>query len=263
MLMMCWLYCIPFVKGVLFGVAPLVFLFSLYVLKRGIRQARPGLRQFAFILMFAALLKLTILDAYLLRGELACAFGRCGDAAAMKMAQGAGLALLALGGFFLFNLYRSFAADRRQRQITPKEARLSFWANLSLVLVIALILWLAAPWVGYLTIGRAPAFFTEMQWQYLAVLNVFALLIGFWKLEDCNRPHKLGDKARRSYEVQVWTAKDTLWVSAALFFIAIAFSYASSDALSASEPRQGSHFQVNFKDISLDAMGGGFARPKR
>ena len=259
MLMMCWFYCIPFAKGFFFASAPLTLLFSLFVLKRGIRQSRAGLRQFAFLLMFIALLKMFTLDIYLLRDYLLCTFEKCHDTGFFKTVQGAGLIALVLGGLFLFNLYRNFAQDRRQKATTPEQVHLSFWANFSIMLVMLLILWLAAPWAGYLTVGHVPNFFRKVPWQHLAILNVLVLLLGFWKLEDCIWIYNPRDKIKKSHQINVWTAKDTLWVSVVLFVIALAFSYASNDVLSEAMPEKGGHLQLDLDNIDLSTpLGQGF-----
>jgi hypothetical protein len=263
MLMMCWFYCIPFAKGFFFALAPLTFLLALFVLKRGIRQSRKGLRQFAFVLMFLAFLKLCTVDIYLLREYVMCAVDKCHDTGFFQKVQGAGLVVLVLFSLFLFNLYRSFAQDRRQKSVTPEQVHLSLWANLSIMLVMLLIFWLAAPWVGYLTVGHMPDFFMQVPWQNLAMLNVFVLLIGFWKLEDCLWGYQSTEKTKKQHQINVWTAKDTLWVSVALLVITLAFSYASNDVLSTAMPQQSAHFELDLDKINLeDIFGGGFKRPE-
>src|ERR1035437_2582088 len=111
MLMMCWFYCIPFAKGFFFASGLLLLLFSLFVLKRGIRQSRSGLRQFAFMLMFLAILKMCTVDIYLLREYLLFTFDKGHDTGFFKKVQGGGLIALVVCSLFLFNLYRSFAQD--------------------------------------------------------------------------------------------------------------------------------------------------------
>ncbi len=256
MLMMCWFYCIPFAKGFFFASGLLTFVLSLFVLKRGIRQSRAGLRQFAFLLMFISLLKICTVDIYLLREYLLCAFSKCHDTGFFQMVQGGGLALLVLCSLLLFNVYRGFAQDHRQKEITPEQVHLSFWANLSICLVMLLIFWLAAPWAGYLTVGHVPELFMTVPWQNLAMLIVCVLLVGFWKLEDCLWGYQsAADKTKKQYRINVWTAKDTLWVSVILFAIALAFSYASNDVLSVAMPQQtGSHFSIDFDKVNFDSM---------
>ena len=139
MLMMCWFYCIPLAKGIFFASSPLLILFSMFVLKRGVRQSRLGLRQFSFLLMFVAMLKMFTLDIYLSRYYILCAFSACNDTGLFKAIQGGGLLALVLGSLFLFNLYRSFAQNRPQKEVTPEQVNLSFWANLSISLVVLLI----------------------------------------------------------------------------------------------------------------------------
>ena len=75
MLMMCWFYGVPFIKGLFFTSSLLLLLFSVFALKRGVRQSRSTLRDVAFFLMFIALLKLFIVDAYILREYLLCEVG--------------------------------------------------------------------------------------------------------------------------------------------------------------------------------------------
>ncbi len=262
MLMMCWFYCIPFAKGLFFASAPIFVLFSLFVLKRGIRRSRPGLRQFAFLLIFAAILKIFTVDIYMARGVLCKFFSAC-NGRGYDILQAAGLAALVLCSLILFNIYRSFIHNRKQRGFTPEEVNLPLWANLSISLVMVLIFWLAAPWAGYLTVGHVPQFFMQVPWQLLAVLNIIVLLLGFWKLEDCTWVYDPGEKSRKKYQLNVWTAKDTLWVSVVLFLIALAFSYASNDVLSTSLPQQGSHLQFNMDNIDLGEFGKGFSLPQR
>jgi NADH:ubiquinone oxidoreductase subunit 5 (subunit L)/multisubunit Na+/H+ antiporter MnhA subunit len=266
MLMMCWFYCIPFAKGLFFAFAPLLVLFSLFALKRGIRQSRPGLRQWSFLLMFIALLKMTTWDLYLLREDILCGialFSEACTAEGIKILQAAGLAALVLGSVLLFNLYGRFMHTRRQQEKTPDKVNIRFWANLAMCLVLLLILWLAAPWAGYLTVGHVPQIFMRVPWQHLAVLTIFVLLLGFWKLEDCRWVYNPREKDKaKKHHVAVWTPKDTLWVSVILFLFALAFSYASNDALSTSLPKKGEksmHLQIDRSD--LEELGRGFRRP--
>lgn len=254
MLMMCWFYCIPFAKGLFFSFSLLLVLFSLFVLKRGIRQSRFGLRQAAFLLMFFAVLKVFTIDLYLLKEKILCGSGLfssgCGDTG-FKILLLAGLVLLLLSSLGIFNAYRGFIRNAPQVSLTPQQVRLTFWANLSLSCVVILALWLAAPWVGYLTIGHVPGIFMQVPWQHLAVLNIILLLVGFWKLEDCSWVYHPAERIRKKHLARVWTAKDTLWLSATLFLITLAFSYISSDVLSMSKSNEQDHLHlpVGQKDI--------------
>ena len=263
MLMMCWFYCIPFAKAFFFASAPLLILLSMFILKRGIRQSRVGLRQLAFLLMFFAILKMFTIDIYLARYYILCAFGTCNDTGLFKSVQFAGLIALVFGSLFLFNLYRSFAKNRPQKEVTPDQVNLSFWANLSISLVIMLILWLAAPWAGYLTVGHVPQFFMQVPWQYLAIINIFVLLMGFWKLEDCIWIYSPKEKKAKNHQINVWTVKDTLWVSVILFAIALAFSYASNDVLSSAMPEKNSEAGFNLDKIDFSIFGHEFSQPSQ
>ena len=264
MLMMCLFYCIPFSKGLFYAFSPLLILFSLFVLKRGIRQSRFGLRRMAFLLIFFAFLKMLTVDIYLLRGEILCgssllSFG-CHEEG-VKMLQAAGFMLLLLLSVCLLYIYRRFNHDRKQVNLAPEQGRLKTWANLSMALVVVLIIWLIAPWAGFLTVGHVPQLFMQVPWQRLAILNTAVLLIGFWKLEDYKWVYDPADAARKKYNNRVWTAKDTLWLSGVLFLITLAFSYASSDVLSGTMPKERNHIQIDMPD--LDSLGPRFRLPNQ
>lgn len=264
MLMMCWFYGVPFIKGLFFTSSLLLLLFSVFALKRGVRQSRSTLRDVAFFLMFIALLKLFIVDAYILREYLLCEVGVfvsfC-TAKGFKTFQFVSLVMLALCSFGLFNIYKCFINERKQVEITPEQVRLELWANISISLVIMLILWLAAPWAGYLTVGYVPKFFTDIPWQHLAFLEIAILLIGFWKLEDCNWAYNPENKNKKSHINRTWTPKDTLWVSVILFLITLAFSYASNDVLSTITPSRSGHSVFRVENIDFGRFGKGFELP--
>lgn len=259
MLTICWFYCIPFAKGLFFALSPLLFLFSLFMLKRGIRQSRPLLRQAAFLLMFLAALKLFTVDIYFLKDRLCGLFAPDCNATGFKILQAGGLVALTLTGLLLAQIYRSFIRNRRQAVIASEQMRLKCWSNLSIFLVLGLIFWLAAPWAGFLTVGHVPKLFMEVPWQYLAIMNVVVLLISFWKLEDCSWTYNPADKSRKAHSHRVWTAKDTLWLSAILFLITLVFSYASHDVLSGTTP----HNQANIRmeDLDISRFGARFRLP--
>jgi hypothetical protein len=205
--------------------------------------------------MFIALLKICTVDIYLLRADLICLLDQCHDTVLFKGVQALGLAALILGSFFLLQLYRSFMPGRRPKKVTPEQVHLSLWANAGLALVVLLILWLATPWVGYLTVGHAAPLFLQAPWKLLVVLNAVVLLTGFWKLEECLWVYGPEEKKKKNYQLRIWTPRDTLWLSAILFMIALAFAYASNDALSGTMPRSGSHLQINLDDmIDLNAI---------
>ena len=247
MLMLCWFYCIPFAKLAFFASGPFLFVLAMFALKRGVRQQRGTLRQVAFFMMFAALMKMTTVDIYFLRPDLLCRFNGCHDGGFFRYVQVGGLAALVLLSLFLFNMYRSFAHDKPQKRITPEQVHLSLWANIGLLLV--LIAWLAAPWAGYLTVGHIPAFFVRIPWQHLAELDVVILLIGFWKLEDCVWTYDPAERKKRGFKIDVWTAKDTLWVSVVLLLIGLGLSYISHDVLSMNTPSHSAHINVNLDNL--------------
>lgn len=233
MLMMCWFYCGPLVKGLFFALSPLLIVFAFFILKRGIRQSRLALRQGAFILIFLSILKILILDLYLLRESLLCKSGWLQSgctATGFIILQVLGLVVLVSASLFLFKTYHSFIRNPRQLQMTSQQAHLDLWANMGMGLAGLLIIWLAAPWIGYLTVGHVPQLFMQVPWQLLAFVDMLVLLTGFWKLEDCRVVPYSVTRNRKS--VRVWTPKDTLNLAVILFVITAALSYVSSDVLS-------------------------------
>lgn len=104
---------------------------------------------------------------------------------------------------------------------------------------------------GLLTVGRVPQIIMDVPWQFLTVLNVIVILIGFWKLEDCGWTYKPAEKTRQWHQSHVWTAKDTLWVAVVLFLIALAFSYASEDVLSVGDTSVMSHPNITMDDLDI------------
>jgi len=258
MLVMFWFYGVSFVKWLFFASSLLLLLFSVFALKRGVRQSRKMLRDVAFFLMLTAFLKIFIVDVYMLKKYLLCDINVSSsfcNATGFKIFQMSGLVLLVLCSLGLFNVYRYFINDKYQIELIPEQVNLKFWANISMVLVIILILWLMAPWAGYLTVGYVPKIFMDVPWQHLAFLETILLLIGFWKLEDCRWIYDPEKKGKKAYINNAWTPKDTLWLSFTLFLITLAFSYASNDALSDVTPSRSGHFQFQIKDINLKGFG--------
>ncbi len=251
MLMICWFYCIPFSKGLFFAASLLLLLFSVFMLKRGVRQSRSSLRSSAFILMFLAALKIFTIDLYLLSDKILCdtaiIASRCAPTG-FKVLMGGGFLAVVLIAALLLNAYRSFVYDRRQVQQRPEDVRLSLWVNIGLSLVVLLIIWLIMPWVGYLTVGSVPALVQHIPWQYLAIAIVAVLLICFWKLEDCSWVYHVEGRGKKAQVTRAWTAKDTLWVATLLFAIALVFSYVSMDVLS-SRPSTPSQSHFDWRDL--------------
>lgn len=233
MLMICWYYCVPLVKGLFFALSALLILFALFMLKRGIRQSRLPLRQGAFVLIFLAIMKTLILDLYLWRESLLCGTGwlQAGcNTAGFIVLQLLGLVALLPASFYLFRAYHGFIRNPPQLQMTPQQARLDFWANLGMGMSCLMIVWLAAPWIGYLTVGYVPQIFLQIPWQVLALVTTGVLLRGFWKLEDCTVVSYSIGKNKRT--VRTWTPKDTLYLAVTFFLATAGLSYVSSDVLS-------------------------------
>lgn len=196
MLMLCWFYCIPFAKLLYFASAGIFVIFAFFMLRRGIYRDQPGLRQGAFLWMFVAAVKFFIFDIRMLKDKILCGgwlgmkAQACGAgglyAGAPVMLEVAGIGALAAVSFVLFHFYRRCLPPTRKKLVAPEDTAMHRWANLSLIMVIAMAIWTMAPWVGYLTVGYVPKVFALVKWQYLAVINVAVLLVGFWEAERCN-----------------------------------------------------------------------------
>jgi len=237
MMMLCWFYCVDFAKLLYFASAPVLFIASLFVLKRGVRGARQGLRTAAFIMMFVALIKICIFDVRMVSDNFLCGIGEqlsikgC-NKSWQKMLELGALLLLVLGSFGLFQMHRFFLRIKQPTTLTPDDVNLRFWANLCLVSTIGMVVWQCAPWAGYLTIGRIPALFIALPWQYLAIFNLVLLLFVFWKAESCNWNYDVRKrKEKMAHLNQTWTAKDTLWMTVFIYLITIALSYVAHDVL--------------------------------
>jgi len=232
MFMMCWNYCIPFFKGLFFLLSPLLLILSMFVLKRGVNQRRPALRQFAFLMIFVSFLKSFTLDIYMLRDKILCndlLFSFACNGTGFKSLQILGLVLLAASSFVVFKIYLTFVKERKVVYHTAKKLKLRLLANIGLWMAVFLMLWLATPWVGYLTVGSVPKFFVQAPWGAYSIINAIVLGVCFWRYEDCvEHARAYGKKATK----KVWTPKDTLWIAVFLLLITTAFFYASDDVLS-------------------------------
>lgn len=237
MLMLCWFYCIPFAKFLYFASAPLVGVVALFALKRGVRQGRVSLRQTAFFLLFLCAVKVCLFDIRMLKKELLCgaasqAVREAGcSTAGFVAAELAGLILMLASSFVLFHYYRKFMNARPSRLVTPAEAGVGIWANLSMGAVVAMVVWQMAPWVGYLTVGSVPAIFAALPWQALAVVNLALLLTGFWKAEGCAWDYDVTQRARAAHLNKTWNPRDTLWMATFVYLLTLALSYVAHDVL--------------------------------
>ena len=242
MLMICWFYCIPFAKFLYFAAGPLLFVYALFMLKRGIRGARPSLRQSAFILMFVALFKMCLFDVRMLKRDFFCTVSKtlydafC-NKEGMIFADMLGLVVLAASSFGLFYFYREFMNIKQPSFVPPDRENLREWVNITLWSLIIMVVWQIAPWVGYLTVGSVATIFVAVPWQGLAVFNLILLLICFWKVESVKWVRDAGQQniknTGNSHLGLTWTPKDTLWMNVFIYLITLALSYVAHDVLAA------------------------------
>ncbi len=231
MIMMCYMYCETIFGWLFFASAPLLFLLSLFMLKRGVMQRRVTLRQTAFIFMFLSALKVFILDAYLLHGSLLCSKGMAEVACNVNGFRGFGvisLLMLMISSFLIFAGYRRYIKERHILYKSYKQVHIRFWANTSMALVITLIFWLIVPWGHYLIMGDMSIFSLFSSWRALATAAMFMIIMGFWRYEECN---KQMDVRHNVHTANAWKPKDTLWLAISLLIITVAFSLATEDVL--------------------------------
>lgn len=237
MVMLCWFYCIPFMEFLYYAAGPALFIFSLFVLKRGIRMARKNLRTLSYGLMAISAIKVFLFDLHLYNQDLFCGFSASLKQIAcnpdmLAASKVIGILFLLLSGFGIYSLQRRYAEVHGVTTTTIEAVRLRFWANTSMWCVSIMVLWQLAPWVGSLTVGYVPAVFTAVPWQMLAFVNMALLLVGFWKVESCNWVRSRGQNTTKlRYVNNVWTPKDTLWMSLSVFLVTLALSYVAHDVM--------------------------------
>ncbi|TNE25893.1 MAG: hypothetical protein EP349_10280, partial [Alphaproteobacteria bacterium] len=146
MFVLCWVYCVPFVKFLYYAVAPLLLFFAFYVLKRGICRETLWLRYGALTMAWLAVFKFFLMDVNSLARGMACQMSDklCG-AGGIKLFQMASGCLFALSAVVLLMLGARFGRKYRppRRKIPSNDKPLRFWANLSMLLVVVLCCWLS------------------------------------------------------------------------------------------------------------------------
>lgn len=241
MLMLCWFYCIPFAKFFYFSLSGIILVIAMFMLRRGIYRDRRKLRLWAFLLMFLSALKAFVVDLRITKQYLICDYAPskkldiapfgC-DRLGMMLADMLGLGIFLLVCIILLHFFRRHVNDVR-KPLTPDQVSLKFWVRLSSILLVGMIIWLSAPWVGYLTVGHVPAIFLSVPWQAFAIINLLLLINGFWRSECCIWNYDLKNRKDSKHLHDSWTPRDALWMNVFLYLIALALSYVAHDILSA------------------------------
>lgn len=243
MLMICWFYCVPFLKMLYYAVGPLMILFGAFALRRGIVRARPVLRQLAFILFFVALAKILVFDLRDLDQHLVCGTQSGVDAlctaTGFKIIGVSGLVLFCAASYALFIFYLRHLPNLRPRVRHAGDPVIRRWANLAMAAVVVFIVWSLTPWVASLTVGTVPALFMVVPWQVLSLIGLGVVLTAFWKAEACDwsavprrssAQHVVGVR-RTSHAIAGWTPRDTLWMAVFLYLAAVGLAYVAQDVL--------------------------------
>jgi hypothetical protein len=233
MFMILWTYRAAFGTFAFFGATVLLLALGMFMLKRGVYTHRLPLRRVAFVFLFIGVFKACMLDVRVAKHYLICDSEilplPCTPTALMAV-DFAGMLAFLVACVLLFRAFALWLPERAIEPLSPEAAHVRLWANLSLWSIIATIVWLAAPWVGFLTVGSVPRIFTAVPWQAFAALNTALLLKGFWQAEGCAWRRKEAGKKDRHLQ-QTWTARDTLWLNVFLYVLALMLCYVSADVL--------------------------------
>ena len=233
MFMLCWFYCVPFLHFLYYAVGPFLFIYALFVRRRGVYRGDDGLEKLACILMGIASVKVFLADMRSLGRDLLCASDLSG-----MVCNGFGWQALQMTGFLMLtgSLYLTWnhfrrAGDRRAPLFVTRAAQVRFWANAGMALVIFMAVWQLSPWFFYLVIGRLPFVFTIVPWAPLTTAALIVLLMGFWKLEACPEYFGGGREPGQRRSKNVWTPRDTLWLAIFIYAITLGLSYVAHDIM--------------------------------
>lgn len=217
--MLCWLYCVPFSIFLYYASAPLTIMLACFILKRGICRGLLWQRYLALGLITVSIAKIFLSD---LQSIINNSF----------ILSGINYILLIISMAIIYMLYRRFGSDYKAIEINKKNDReLRIWANTSMITTIILICWELVPWLGYLTIGKAPEIFTLINWRIIAAFNFVTLLVGFWQSEEHYSYYNKSHKGKRHGAGKTWLPSDTLWLVLPLYLIAVAFGIMGDDIL--------------------------------
>lgn len=233
MVMLCWFYCVPFLKIFYFSIGPLLFLSALFVRRRGLYRRQAGLIHTAFILMFVALVKIFVLDVRSSGRDLLCSgalFLPCTETGWFAL-QGISFSLLAIGSYLVWMASKSNVLESYATLPKLAPEKVGGWVNLGMTMVILMIIWQLAPWFCYLVIGRMPEIFVLIPWPPVAFATLAVLLTGLWKLEACPAFFPRQSGAAGSRIKSAWLPRDTLMLAIFLYVITLALSYVAQDIL--------------------------------
>jgi len=232
MLMICWFYCAPLFHWLFFASSALLMVYASFILKRGIRQNRKGLREIGLALIYLIVIKLFTFDANYIARELFCENAQlgvvCSERAISVFRIFAGL-LLIPSSYGMFRLYRHYINRVVPASKTLISMRIRTWANIGMLLVLILVTWLVSPWIGYLTVGHTEQFLLSPLWRYFGLLCFAIIGFTFWMYEDCSLIART--KEDRASRHKSWMPRDTLWLATALLVITYLFFFVSEDFL--------------------------------
>lgn len=230
--MICWFYCAPLFHWLFFASSAFLLVYALFILKRGVRQSRKGLREIGLTLIAVVIFKVFVLDANYLAKEMFCdnsqLDGGCSFVAIGIFRVVAGLMLIP-ASYGMLKLYKRYINRNIPTRQTVNSLKIRLWSNIGMFLVLILTGWLVAPWISYLTVGRAAEFLLSPLWRYFGLICFAVIGVTFWRYEDCSLIARTkADKASRH---QAWIPRDTLWLATALLIITYMFFFVSEDFL--------------------------------
>jgi hypothetical protein len=211
-----------------------LFLFALFMRRRGLYRHEAGLVRGAFVLMGLALVKVFIFDLRAAGRDLLCsgALGLPCDENGWLAVQVLGFAALAIGGYLIAQGFARFSPKKWPALPAVPGASARGQASLGMIMVVLMIVWQLGPWVFSLSIGHVPDIFTVVTWQPVALVTAAVLLAGFWAVEGCPDyfPRTGGAGERRGRDN--WLPRDSLWLAVFLYAFTLALSYVAHDVLS-------------------------------
>lgn len=233
MFMLCWFYCVPFLKLFYFSTGPLLFLFALFIRRRGIYRRHESLVKISYIFMFLSLVKIFLFDVRSAGRDLLCSGALllpCSEQGWLAL-QGISFALLMTGTYLIGREAKRPSLDIYATSPKLGPEQISGWAGLGMTMVVLMIIWQLAPWFCYLVIGHMPDIFVVIPWPPVALATLVVLLIGLWRLEACPAFFPRENGAAGSRSKGAWLPRDTLWLAIFLYAITLALTYVAQDVL--------------------------------
>lgn len=236
MFMVCWHYCMSFLIFLNLTFVPIFIGWGAYVMKRGLLRRRQFTRKKAVILWAIAGLKFAVIDISLVGRMMFCQpFGECGVGVGWFLNVLVILCTISVG-VLIYKMWNRYVPDMPYQPPRTDPRQLALWTRAAALTVTGFVIWVAAPWISTLVMGRIPAFFLVVSWPFPAVMALVSLCISFWKLEDVQWLYS-STRSRRAEKKKVWIPKDTLWTLIFVYIFTVMLAFASSSMINEAASR--------------------------